>query len=84
MAFALVLVVFAKKLRPVLGLVKGLTLRLVGRRLKQVLYIAHVLTNAHFSFTNGSKLIKNTYQIFARKNKWLECFQLENLSFSDQ
>ena len=35
--FVLVLAVFTKKLRPVLGLNKGLTLRLVGRRLKLVL-----------------------------------------------
>ena len=56
--FVLVLVVFIKILRPVLGLNKGLTLRLVGGRLKQVLNMAHALTNAHFSFTNGSKLVK--------------------------
>ena len=38
----------AKKLRPVLGLNKGLTLRLVGRGLKQLLNMEHALTNAHF------------------------------------
>ena len=52
--FVLVLAVFTKKLRPVLGLNKDLTLKLVDRRLKQVLNMAHALTNAHFSFTNGS------------------------------
>ena len=46
--FVLVLVVFTNKLRPVLGLNKGLTLRLVGRGLKQVLNMEHALTNTHF------------------------------------
>ena len=40
--------------------------------------MAHALTHAHFSLKNGSKLVKNTYQIFLklfpRKHKWLECF----------
>ena len=62
--FVFVLVVFTKKLRPILGLNKGLTLRLVGRKLIQVLNMAHALTNVHFSFTSDSKLVKNTYQIF--------------------
>ena len=43
-----VTLVFAKKLRPILGLNKGLILRLVCRRLKQVLNMEHALTNAHF------------------------------------
>ena len=46
--FVLVLEVFTKKLRSVLGLTKGLNLRLVGRRLKQVLNVEHALANAHF------------------------------------
>ena len=46
--FVLVLVVFTKKLGPVLGLNKGLTLRLVGRRLKQFFNMEHASTNAHF------------------------------------
>ena len=40
--------VFTKKLRPFLGLNKGLTLRLVGSSLKHVLNLEHALTNAHF------------------------------------
>ena len=63
--FVLVLAVFPKKLRSVLGLNKGLTLRLVGKRLRQFLNLAQALTNAHFSFTNRSKLVKRkSYQIF--------------------
>ena len=59
------LAVFTKKLRPVLGLNKGLTLRLVGRGLKQVLNMEHALTNAHFKVHFCTVCIKGPV---ARKN----------------
>ena len=50
MAKTFVLVFFGIHIdvKPVLGFNKGLTLRLVGRRLIQVLNMEHALTNAYF------------------------------------
>ena len=69
--FVLVLALFTKKLKPVLGLNKGLTLRLVGGRLKQVLNKEHALTNAHFKVHLCTVCIDFLKKVaHVRSNQW--------------